>query len=99
MIDLAKLSDDELIAEAHTAAPLYGNDWGVLLSRMADRLAAKCPDEPSAAMFDAAAHRLAIFWPTRPPGMCGVGLLRSDEGTAVRAAAREVLIAAFRQKR
>ena len=52
--------------------------------------------EPSDSMLDAAAHSLAIFWPTRPPGMCAVGLLRSDEGPAVLAAAREVLIAAER---
>jgi hypothetical protein len=53
--------------------------------------------EPSDSMLDAAAHSLAIFWPTRPPGMCAVGLLRSEEGPAVLAAAREVLIAAERR--
>jgi hypothetical protein len=38
--------------------------------------------QPSDATIDAAAHSLAIFWPTRTPGMCAVGLLRSDEGPA-----------------
>lgn len=52
--------------------------------------------EPAAPILDAAAMSLAIFWPTRPPGMCAVGLLRSEEGPAVRAAAREVLIAGER---
>jgi hypothetical protein len=52
--------------------------------------------EPSDNMLDAAAHSLAVFWPTRHPSMCAVGLLRSEEGPAVRAAAREVLIAAER---
>lgn len=57
-----------------------------------------CPTNDLAdATIDAAAHSLAIFWPTRPPSMCAVGLLRSDEGPAVRSAAREVLIAALRQ--
>jgi hypothetical protein len=51
--------------------------------------------DPIDAMIDAAAHSLAIFWPTRPPSMCAVGLLQSDEGPAVKAAAREVVIAAL----
>jgi hypothetical protein len=32
------MTDAELIVEARKAAPLYGNDWGVLLTRLADRL-------------------------------------------------------------
>jgi hypothetical protein len=54
--------------------------------------------EPSRLMLDAAAHSLALFWPTRSPTMCVFGLLESEEGPAVRAAAREVLIAAERWK-
>jgi hypothetical protein len=32
------MTDTKLIAEARKAAPLYGNDWGALLIKLADRL-------------------------------------------------------------